>query len=98
MEREAAVYRGHSGSWALHCYWRHILVVKVIWAEFFMGRFIGVLSRLGKWFLCPPWLIVTGSSASRMFRLVCVRALIVPVTAGKVAGVWWAEKNNLVLQ
>lgn len=58
-----------------------------------MGRFIGVLSRLGKWFLCPPWLIVTGSSANRMFRLVCIRALIVLVTAGKAAGVWWAEKN-----
>lgn len=59
-----------------------------------MGRFIGVLSRLEKWILCPLWLIVTGSSASRMFRLVCVRALIVLVTAGKAASGWWAEKNN----
>lgn len=60
-----------------------------------MGHFIGVLSWLGKWFLCPPWLIVTGSSASRMFRLVCVRALMVLVTTGKMKGVWWAEKTNI---
>lgn len=60
-----------------------------------MGRFIDVLSRLGKWFLCPQWLIITGSSASRMFRLVCVRALIALVTTGKMKGVWWAEKTNI---
>lgn len=59
-----------------------------------MGRFIGVLSWPGKWFLCPLWMIVTGSSTCRMFRLVCVRALIVLITAGGAVDVRWAERTN----